>query len=69
MAAFLAFGCLAHAGWWAVLVFAMSEQKLVLGRTGMGVNPPLQISACIAVAAVSVYMVAQWRRSRQGQGL
>lgn len=48
----------------------MSEQKLVLGRTGMGVNPPLQISgACIAVAAVSVYMVAQWRRSRQGQGL
>ncbi len=52
------------------LVFAIAEQKLVLGRTVVGVNPPLQISgACIAVAAVSIYMFAQWRRSREAQGL
>lgn len=52
------------------LVFAIAEQKLVLGKTVLGVNPPLQISgACLAVIAVTVYMVAQWRRSREAQGL
>lgn len=50
------------------LVFAILEQKAVLGTTVMGVNPGLQISgACLSVAAVSFYMYSQWRRSRQAQ--
>lgn len=52
------------------LVFAIAEQKLVLGTTVVGVMPALQISgACVSVAAVSVYMYSQWRWSRQAQGV
>ena len=52
------------------VVAAIAEQQLILGTTVLAARPALQAcGVALAVASVSLYMLAAWRRSRRGQAV